>query len=75
MITKFSLKPCKFHKAHVTIAYSAGGMIGVRQRIGHMTVVGHYTCTCMFFTLVVLNFVGATAYKSQYWYYAMSVLE
>ena len=43
MFTEFSLKPCKFHKVNVTIVLSARDMIGARQRIGHMTVVGHPT--------------------------------
>ena len=47
MFKKFSLNPCKFHLAHVTIVYSARDMIGARQRNGHMTFVWsvtvHYT--------------------------------
>ena len=43
MFTKFSLKPCKFHQAHVIIVLSALDMISSKQRIGHMIVIGHPT--------------------------------
>ena len=41
-------------------------MTGVRQRIGHMIVIGHPTNLDVL--LVTIHYVGATACQSQRWY-------